>query len=323
MKKCLLAISLILGTVIGSGFSTGKEVAVFFSRFGYYSFVFIPVCFVLFYFAFYLLMTKGRKRLGKGVGSKPILALMVVCCVVFSSSMYAGISSCCEGIAWWITLVLFGCVFVLSFLACFKKLAFLSKINAILMPVLLIIVLLFFIFVFPNSSLSELPEQRWGVNLFGGGFFCVLYFVLNISLSSVVIADGGEGLTKKQIKLVSLLSAFILSAFMFLINLLIICNYEVVTSQMPLLVLSHGVFFFLLRFVILVGCLTTLLSDIYIASTSCKKLGFSDLRILLVCVALPFALSKIGFSSIVSWLYPSVSFLGAILLVLIFFRKPT
>ena len=226
MKKCLLAISLILGTVIGSGFSTGKEIAVFFSRFGYYSFLFIPLSAVLFYFAFYFLMYKGREKLQSQRNSKLVLVLMLVSASVFSASMFAGIGNCANDVSKVLKYILLFSVLLLCFFACFKKLEFLSKVNLILIPILLAIILIFFIFAFPKSSFVGFPKQGFLVEFFGGAFYTVLYIVLNLSLSSIVIADTGRNLTKKQIKCASLISAIILSVFMFLINLLIVCNYD-------------------------------------------------------------------------------------------------
>ncbi len=323
MKKCIFSIFLILGTVIGSGFSSGKEIVVFFTRFGYYSFLFIPIAFVLFYLVFYFLMTKGLNKLNGKKNSKIISLLMLICCTVFSSAMFAGIQNCADNINFYIKIFLFALIFLLCFFVCFKKLEFLSVINIFLIPVLLVILLVFFLYVLPFSSFIEVPTHNAFVGLFGGSFFCVLYVILNISLSSVVIAKSGEGMTKKQIRFASLFSALILSVFILLVNVLVLCNYDVISEEMPLLALSSGVFSILLRFVIMVGCLTTLLSDIFIASASCKALKLNDVSIFVICTLLPFALSNIGFSSIVSWLYPIVSLIGVALLFLLFARKST
>ena len=48
---------LIIGTIIGAGFVSGKEISSFFSIFGYYSFIFIlPIFFLLYYFINKLLL---------------------------------------------------------------------------------------------------------------------------------------------------------------------------------------------------------------------------------------------------------------------------
>lgn len=323
MKKVFLVVFLILGTVIGSGFSTGKEIVVFFSRFGYYSFLFIPLAFVLFYFTFYFLMTKGLKQINNRKNSKIVSILMLICATIFSSSMFAGIENCALSANIIFQVILIFLILVLCFFSCYKKLNFLSVINLVLIPILLAILLGFFIYQFPQSSFVSFNNPSVLVGLFGGGFYLVLYVVLNVSLSSVVIAKSGEGLTKKQIRLASFISAFVLSVFILLINILVVCNYDLINSAMPLLALSDGKFTFLLRFVIMVGCLTTLLSMIYVASSSCKELKIGDRNIFIICVILPYLLSKIGFSSIVSFLYPLASYLGIFLLFLLFFRKIT
>ena len=83
-------IMLIIGTVIGSGFASGKEIAVFFSRFGSLSYVFIGLAFFLFFGVFYWILSYGNKGMSKLNSSKFFLILSVVVSLVFTSSMFAG-----------------------------------------------------------------------------------------------------------------------------------------------------------------------------------------------------------------------------------------
>ena len=54
--KQLKIILLIIGTIIGAGFVSGKEISSFFCIFGFYSYIFIiPIFFFFFYLFFYLL----------------------------------------------------------------------------------------------------------------------------------------------------------------------------------------------------------------------------------------------------------------------------
>ena len=319
MKKCLLIIFLILGTVIGSGFSTGKEIAVFFSRFGYYSVLFIHLVFVMFYFTFYFLMRKGSKKTYKK--SRTIDIIMIFCATIFSSAMFAGIENCGlkGGYVFYFLLLL--AVLLLCLIACFKKLLFLSKVNLLIVPLLLCIFVIFFFQALPKSSLGKIDGNGVLIDFFGGGFYSILYVVLNISLSSVVIASSGDGLTKKQIKWVSFFASLILSVFIFVINYLLLCNYDFINVAMPLLSLSSGIVNIAIKIAIIFGCLTTLLSMIYISANCCKRQSMSHFMTFAVCVALPFLMSVIGFSSIISWLYPIASFLGVFLLFLLFFKK--
>lgn len=323
MKKILLPVFLILGIVIGSGFSTGKEIFVFFTQFGILSLIFIPIAGILFYFSFYFLMTKGLEKLKKFKMSKILSFLFLFCAVIFSSSMFAGISTIGESSSRFLSILLMLIILILCFFASYKKQDFLSKVNFYLVPILLGIILIFFIFKLPSLNFLSIIPDFCLKNFLKGGVFSFLYVILNISLSSTVIAECGKSLTKKQIKLVCLLSAIILSAFMLMINILILCNYDLYDSQMPLLEIGTGVFVPLLKFVIMLGCLTTLLADVYVAGTSVKSLGINEKFSFVICVIFPYFLSKIGFSNIVSVLYPFVSTIGIFLLFLIFFKRST
>ena len=48
----------IVGTIVGSGFISGKEIAVFFTRFGLFSYPCIFLAFFLFWGIFYLILIK-------------------------------------------------------------------------------------------------------------------------------------------------------------------------------------------------------------------------------------------------------------------------
>ena len=265
-------------------------------------------------------MTKGQERAQNKNQSKMLSLLMIFCACIFSASMFAGLQKCGMDNGVLFNIILTIIVLILCATACFKKLIFLSKVNLLLIPLILCILTVFFVQILPNSNFSTIPSLSiW--SFFSGGFFCLLYIVLNLSLSSVVIASSGEGLIKKQIRWVSLISSLILSVFIFVINFLILCNYDLVSAEMPLLSLASGVMVYLLQFVIIIGCLTTLLSMVYISSEYSRKLFSNKIMIFVICVILPFSLSLFGFSSIVSYLYPLASFLGIFILFRIFFKQ--
>ena len=62
MKKSFSSVMIIIGTVIGSGFASGKEITTFFTVFGYYSFLSLPIIFFGFYFCIYKLLLIGSKN---------------------------------------------------------------------------------------------------------------------------------------------------------------------------------------------------------------------------------------------------------------------
>ena len=63
--KTISVLFAIIGTVIGSGFISGKEIAVFFARFGFWSIPCIILSFLLFWGFFYAILIKGQNIIEK------------------------------------------------------------------------------------------------------------------------------------------------------------------------------------------------------------------------------------------------------------------
>ena len=61
--KQIKIIFLIIGTIIGAGFVSGKEISSFLTIYGYYSFIFILPIFLLFYFCIYKLLLIGSNNI--------------------------------------------------------------------------------------------------------------------------------------------------------------------------------------------------------------------------------------------------------------------
>ena len=62
MKNIWQAVFLIVGSIIGAGFASGRELSLFFAEFGYSSLYFLPIVFVLFYYSFKLFLTVGSEH---------------------------------------------------------------------------------------------------------------------------------------------------------------------------------------------------------------------------------------------------------------------
>ena len=62
MLKVLPAVFLIVGSIIGAGFASGRELSLFFAEFGYNSLYFLPIVFILFYYCFKMFLTLGSTK---------------------------------------------------------------------------------------------------------------------------------------------------------------------------------------------------------------------------------------------------------------------
>ncbi len=314
--KSFSRISLIIGTVIGSGFASGKEIAVYFSRFGSWSYFFIALSVLLFFLVFNLILKNGETGIQKLEGSKFFLVLSIFISLVFTSSMMAGTIQTMHFGIWGLDVLLICILIGFCIVISQKKVDFLTKLNSFLIPITLVALILCLIKNF------ALPSQHHFGDFYSGLFFSLLYVVLNTSLSSLVIGRIGGGLSKKQRLAVSGISSLFLGVFLFLINFSILSYEGAVDLSMPLLEISQGRVYVLMRLVVFVGCLTTLFSLVFTSSQSLLRLGVSGLLNVLICVILPFLVSFVGFSIIVSWLYPLCSVLGIFLLFLFYsFKK--
>ena len=298
----------IIGAVIGSGFSSGKEIAVFFAQFGSLSYIFIPLVFLMFCGAFYWIMSHGRKGVETIASSKAYLFLFVLISLVFTSSMFAGTKKTISTDIYFLDAFLIFALIFFCIIVSKKGLIVLTKTNLYLMPFTILVLGVCLV-----KNIGQ-PANFHNGNIISGGFFSVLYVIMNISTSSLVMGQLGEEMSKKRIFFVSLFSAFVLSFLLLLIDLTILSNPESLSLSMPLLEISSGSVYVLMRIVIFIGCLTTLLSLVYTTSQSLQKLGTYGVLNIFISIFIPFFVSFFGFGQIVSFLYPVVSVLGILLL---------
>lgn len=312
MKKSFSSIMIIIGTVIGSGFASGKEVAVFFSRFGKISYFFIVLSFFLFYGLIYFFLSKGSKALERLSKSKIFSLLCLFVSLIFSSSMFAGTINILPSSVLLKILLLAVIVIICAIVAC-KGINSLGFINSILIPTT-IFCMIYVLF----SNFKDISFATFNQNGFAGLLFTILYAVLNFSISGVVIAKTGEMLTKKQKAIVSFVSSFLLSSFLMLTNFILLSNPDAIRHDMPLVYISSGLANLFISFVIFSGCITTLFSLVWTSRLALKRLGVSLKWSIVISVFMPLSLSMLGFGSIVSYLYPLASIIGIGILLLIF-----
>lgn len=312
MKKSFSTTMIIIGTVIGSGFASGKEVAVFFSRFGTISYFFIFLSFFLFFGIIYFFLSRGSHALEKLTSSKLFSALCLLVSLIFTSSMFAGTFEILpqQNSAKTLLMALLVVICVIVAKRGIKSLAFL---NNLLIPATIAsmaVVLL--------SNFEGVKAASFHQNGFAGLLFALLYSVLNFSISGVVIAQSGEKLTKKQKAGVSFVSSFLLSSFLMLTNCVLLSNPEMIGQDMPLVALSSGVAAALIKFVVFSGCITTLFSLVWTSRLALKRFGVNFVMSIAISIFLPLGLSMLGFGSIVSFLYPFASIVGAGMLLFLF-----
>ena len=289
----------IIGSVIGAGFITGKEISVFFPD-GSVSTVYLAFTF----FFFFIFAMSHSEGLAVKKYAEPVISAVNV---VIASCMVAGLNN------------LYKTVFRLSeyfeiftiFTVIFAFYISVVGINGISVVSLVSIpVVLFFIVCFSVGNFSSLNIE---ITESGNVLYPVLYVGMNCLLSSELISDS----TKKLARGFKLAAAFLVSLLLFLsITCISIC-ISGRSGEMPFLEsVGHSGFSAVVLFVItLFAIFTTLVSAMYSSFKLAKGKTSVLKRFLLTLVF--FALSKLGFSQIVEKCYPVFGALGVLYFAII------
>ena len=312
--NCLSTSFLIIGTVIGAGFVSGREIIQFF---GGNVFVSASIAGILFFVITLLLLVTGIKyKTLSGVNgalfyrSKYLVnGSLFVCMLAVASAGVATVDSLANSLfSMPANLPIFSIIMLI--LACFcakKGINGLAFVNALLVPVLLVVSLV--------------------LMLFKGGFYYategvsnpLLYVSFNMFLSVAVIFEAGAKIDGKTAFYSSLISAVITTVYIVLIYGSV--SYEginAINSDLPLfysLSLLGNSVSICFACVLVIGSFTTLVSAYYpLAKGFTAVLGRrGDVTALIVV----FLLSRLGIKNIVAYAYPVAGVLGVIYFICI------
>lgn len=278
-----------VGTVIGAGFASGKEIAVYFDSLSpltaFISGILLGAVGGFFMYAGY----KGK------FFQPPWFKLLTVIC------SYITLAAMCSGAG---EIIPFPCggilLTVLAVAAGVLGIKFLGKLNGILVPVIIFCILFLF---FKNGNVfitgSYLP------------FKPILYSALNLLIAGSLMAEQGKSLSKKEIVLSSVISAAVMSCLIFALCCLTIGN----DSAMPLKeIASYMGFPIISSLLILLAIFTTMVSSAKLIYDYFKGLKLSPFFSSFMTLVPAVALSFIGFSAIVKYGYAFVSVAGLVLL---------
>lgn len=322
MFKVFVTIFLIFGTVVGAGFASGNEIVVFFSRFGQTSYLYISLAGVLLFVLLYVFLRFGGNIADKIENNKLLNCLTLLISLVFSASMFAGIESLLEYFPLWIHATVMVFLIMVCIVITLRGIAGVEKFNLYLMPILMFLFFIVLCSCCLKSSDFDLPVS----NSWIGIWYSPLYVALNTSMSIFVLAKKGQQLSKKQTLFASLFSTLLLICFLIFGNFVLLKNPESFVSEMPILYISKNNFaVFILEFiVVLIGCFSTLISLCFTLKISSEKIIKNNLFCVFLSVFLPYFVSSLGFSKIISFLYPICSVVGIfIVLFSVFFLNQT
>lgn len=323
-----------IGTVVGAGLASGKEIYQFFSIYGTKSFIGLILCFVMYIVIGNMICNISNKKnlssynllineICPKVPGK-ILNIFTGLYYLFSSSIiFAASGSIINQFfsihkIYGIILMILVTLIVMKF--SMKGLSVLNSLSVPLMiSVIFIMFILFELFSDPinvQTSVNEViqKEIRFHNNIILSSF---LYGGFNILSATGILAPLSVENSKKNFKMGIFLGSFFLVFISIIINYLILANMPYIAKyDIPLLYVSK-IFGRGLQVLILVliwiEMLSTETSSVYsLAKSLSLKYNFSIFKCVLIILSISIPISILGFSKLIGILYPFFGFLSFI-----------
>ncbi len=331
IKRIFGAASALIGSVIGAGFITGREILTFFYG---QSPVLIFLALFLLYFAliFLILIIKDQSIVfAIEKGDKAILFLNILSVASMlgaTESLARDVGAGCDFPVWSISLL------IISVIVCKKGMRGLETFNAVLVPVMLAVVyaVIFFRAVASGGDLSITGHMSLKDSVSFSPIAVLKYTAMNVLLTQPLLSDvkrdqsQAENDSVRGIKKIalpfftSILTAAVLAftAAYFLSAL----PKESVLSEIPVLyVAGNGkAAFYLISVTVALGIITTLVGSLYPLTGVVKRRKM--LWTTGVCL-LSLALSRLGFFVIVEKIYPLLGVLAIVYYAFTFVFLPS
>lgn len=334
MKNILKIIFVIIGTLIGAGFASGKEVYIFFNKYGICGIIGIlvsgVVIGVLVYKVFYILLKqKGIDDYNKLLNyifvnrkSNRFNIVEIINCIInifLLISFYimvAGFSSYFKqeySISIYITSSIFA---IVCYITLNNKIEAIIKISSVLVPIIII-----FILNLGVKDLSYSIKQISNMNFFENMLVeSVISGILYASYNSIilipVLISLKKYINKKNIVLIGVFTSLIvilLSIFVYMI--LLKANVEIIEIDLPLIYVVKvfgKIYEYLYGAVIIISIFTSVISAGYSFLKNCSKTQKKYNRLLIIMCVTSIFVANIGFSELVNILYPIFGVLGII-----------
>lgn len=326
----------ITGTLIGAGFASGKEIYLFFYRYGFYGFIGIIICSILLGILLYKILSLSLKYkisnysdfLSLFIKNKLLKKSSIIITNVFLLLtffvMIAGFGAYLNqefGVNYTIGI---GIISVLCFFIFLKGAKGVEKVSSILVPVLI-----FFIFFLGIKNIKLITNifcienEIIHCNLYNNWFIqALLYCSYNLYLLIPVLINFTGKLNKKKVIRISINCMFII--FALLLSIFVVLSKETVYNlsfiEMPVIYLiedNEPVLKVIYGIIISFSIITTAISEGigFIKGIKIKEKNYWKI-VLIMCI-LGILVSYLGFTSLVQILYPVIGLIGIIQIIYI------
>lgn len=333
MKNIAKVIMVIMGTLIGAGFASGREIYLFFLEYGYYGIIGMFISGIFTSFIIYIALNRinnknintysellENKKIGIGINII-VNAFLLISFFI----MIAGFSAYMKQ-AYEIPIYASSFLFVLICYIIFRKsLQGMMKINEYIVPVLLFFIVFLGIknipYIIESKAVLEIETKQMGF---------IINSLLYASYNSIILIPILVNIkkyynSKKEIKLISIISGlFIIILSLCIYGLLLRGQFFVKELELPLLqiISEFGIIFkYIYSFIIIASILTSAISTGYsfLENVSKSKKNY-QINLIIICIV-GVLVSNIGFSNLVQILYPLFGILGFIQIIFLLNRK--
>lgn len=334
LKNISKVVMVIIGTLIGAGFASGREIYLFFMRYGSIGQVGLIISGIFTGIIIYLVLKKVNEKQINNYSellqdinpknkkiNKYIHIIVNSFLLISFYIMIAGFSAYMQQ-AYKIPTYFSSTIFVIICYTVFQKsLQGMMKINSYLVPLLLLLILYLgaknIPYLIESKGIIEIPIKQNGFLISS-----LLYASYNsIILIPVLVTMKDYIKNKKEIKLISILSAISIVILSFAIyGLLLKGQFLLQYLELPLLEITSefgSMFQYIYGFVIIVSIFTSAISTGYSFLENVSKDKKRYKRNLLLMSIVGIFVSNIGFSNLVEILYPLFGILGFIQIIFI------
>lgn len=337
-KKAWQVATIFIGTIIGAGFATGKEIVEFFSQFGFTGFLAVLVAgFLFFFFGYRIMITSLRAGtsdlfsynewlFGKSF-SKFFNVAIFFMLVAVTGVMIAGAGEVLYvqfGLDKWIGMVL---TVILGFIVLLVGMKGLSVVNQIVVPVIIIFTIILAFLSISNGFTWETfltvndVEYPWTVILKP---FCYVSFNLAFA-QAVLIPMASKIKDEKAIKLGAKMAGGILTLLLILNHLAFTSYPGALESSIPTITIMQDLAPFLNMvyvFVIFGGIFTTVIGNAYgIERQVNAKEKWASWAVYLVLFAVTLFIAQFEYEPLLELLYPIFGYLCLIILARLVLKK--
>lgn len=324
--KILTLTFLIISNFIGAGFASGKEIYEFYARFGIVSIFFIIIFFVVLQFLINYILKLGKKNRDLNIFDYIILknrylGKIINYCIIISyifiiSSMLAGTFSL--GNMYNCGYIVLFFMIVISIIFTILDLKYFEKLNFILIPAIIIIILI--VSLFNILDLKEIGNACSLTNFLYMTLYGINYIFLNIFSLGPFLFQIGKNYSDKSINKASILVSAILSILLIIVVILLNLNGLNYDIDAPLASISGNISNFtgiLYALCYLFAIFTSIICSCYILLEFFKN-KINKYKAVFIIFSISFIISRLGFSLIVRYLYFCIGLCGIFFIYTLF-----